>query len=280
MTDVKHAQGNSWSPAVRLINAALRDSRKLETHLESLLQKSGRRFPGLDEPLRVVFNDNRWLDDEREESYSDWLGWIVQRLCKPNLVLPLFGLKPARLPSKQMSASREESTRFGRLDLVIRYGEQATLLVEVKTVSKPGGEQLSRYAAYLRTQPRRLALVLLAADPLTEKGPQHQFCSWSDLCLRLRSHAEKWCLEVRRLEAAMALGFCGAVEQNVLKLGVRGIQAPRLSISNSGYTEALLVGRLDRSGTLLLRCRGMSKAPVSALLSVFQVRSSCIFLVR
>jgi hypothetical protein len=68
-------------PWLRLVAALDRDAARAARRLDGLLTASGELFPGLGDPLRRDLNvsDHRWLRDDREESYSDWLAWIIRQ---------------------------------------------------------------------------------------------------------------------------------------------------------------------------------------------------------
>jgi hypothetical protein len=210
-----------------MIRAAERDAAASQVVLDRLLETSGaRKFPQLGDPLAVDFGAHRWLRGSREEAWSDWLAWILQRGADSRKVLRLFGVKPKLVSSGCCEIRREFSTRNGRLDLVLQFGD-ATLVVEVKTASEPGDDQLGRYDAWLQEASASLGLVLLAIDePENLTITEWRFCSWETISMGLRTWAAAWLSEGRVIEAALTLAFCGAVEQNLLGFGSR-LNAPR-----------------------------------------------------
>jgi hypothetical protein len=210
-----------------MIGAAERDAAASQAVLDRLLETSGtRKFPQLGDPLAVDFGAHRWLRGSREEAWSDWLAWILQRDADSRQVLKLFGLKPALATSRCCEIERERSTQNGRLDLVLHFGD-ATLVIEVKTASEVGDDQLGRYDAWLKKASASLGLVLLAIDkPENLTTTEWRFCSWETVSLGLRAWAAAWLRDGRVIEAALTLAFCGAVEQNLLGFGSR-LNAPR-----------------------------------------------------
>jgi hypothetical protein len=210
-----------------MISAAERDATASQKVRNRLLAISRRRkFPQLGDPLDVDFGAHRWLRDSREEAWSDWLAWILEQNADSRQVLELFGVGRKPVPSGCCEIRRESVTPNGRPDLVLRIGD-ATLVVEVKTASKAGVDQLDRYGAWLKKADASLGLVLLAIDK-TENltTPDWQFCSWETVSTGLRVWAAAWLNEDRMMEAALTLAFCGAVEQNLLGFGSR-LNAPR-----------------------------------------------------
>lgn len=242
----------SWHPAAAMIAAAERDAEVSEGVLKRLAGRmSARIFPGLGDPLdpTVDFGTHRWLAGSREESYSDWLAWILNRRGESGPVLRLFGLKPGPLARNTCWADREVDTAQGRQDLVIRCGgrgNRGTFGVEIKTVSEPGDDQLSRYLAWLKTQPAPRGLVLLAINqPENLSSDCWGFRSWEEVSSGLRTWACKWLRDGRRIDAAMTLAFCGAVEQNLVGLGSSGLNAPR----TARYLEEWLERNCDAKNT-------------------------------
>jgi hypothetical protein len=220
-----------WEPAARMVAAAEKDADVAAQILGALLKNSSAdTFPGLGDPLEVDFGAHRWLRGAREESYSDWLAWIINRQAKSERILPLFGIEAGALAGKTCSADRECCTPRGRLDLVINCDESAVLAVEIKTSSEPDDEQLKRYLALLKQWRDSLGLVLLAIDLPENLGlGDWTFCSWRDVSVRLRRWASIWLAEGRLMDAAMTLAFCGAVEQNLLGFSSDGISAPAMA---------------------------------------------------
>ena len=220
-----------WTPALRMKDAAEKDAEESRKVLKGLFECSeAEHFPGFGDPLDLDpdldFGAHRWLKDSREEAWSDWLAWILERKRDGGQVLRLFGLDPALAAGTTCTARREVCIPDGRLDLVVRFGD-ATLLVEIKTSSKVGEGQLEDYSAWLKRQSAPLAPVVLAVEEpenLPAKG--WQFCSWETVSMGLRTWASEWLREKRQIKAALTLAFCGAVEQNLVGFG-KGLNAPR-----------------------------------------------------
>jgi hypothetical protein len=213
-----------------MVAAAEKDADAAAQILGALLKRSSANtFPGLGDPLEIDFRMHRWLKGTREESYSDWLAWIIDRQAKAERILPLFGIEAGVLAGKACSADREVCTPRGRLDLVINCGERA-LAIEIKTSSEPDEGQLKRYLAWLKQRRDPLGLVLLAIDlPERFEPDDWSFCSWRDVSVRLRKWASIWLGEGRLMYAAMTLAFCGAVEQNLLGFKSDGLSAPAMA---------------------------------------------------
>jgi hypothetical protein len=228
-------------PLRRMVTAAERDAIAASQRLGDLLEQSGRTlFPGVGDPLstQLEVSTHRWLAGDREESYSDWLAWILERQDDPSRMLLLFGLDAPCGPNEPWTISREVVTAFGRLDLLIRNRRLGVFCVEVKTESVPGENQLEGYLEWLARAGPQLGLVLLAVDHPEGDLPSGgcRFCSWKHVALSLRSWARDWLRGGKLYDAVMTLAFCGAVERNLLSLGGGGLNA----IRTADYLEEVL----------------------------------------
>ena len=181
---------------------------------------------------------HRWLSGCREEVYSDWLAWTIERQRDAAQILPLFGLAGSVGTDETWTVEREMVTAYGRLDLLLRNAKSGMLCVEIKTESIPGEDQLERYESWLAGE-HRLGLVLLAVDPAEDKPMPDmcRFCSWTHVARTLRVWASKWLSQRRMYDAVMTLAFCGAIEQNLLSLGGTGLNALRTAEYLEGVLE-------------------------------------------
>jgi hypothetical protein len=210
----------SWGPASRLIASALKLDTKARAHLSELLDQSNRLLSPLRDPLELNLGEHRWLSVDREESYSDWLGWILQGMPDVSDILPLFDLENPGAGKPRIS--REEKIHEeSRTDVVVRFGQTGLLLIEVKT--RPTGlglgGQLRRYSEWARKEVADPLLALVALEkpePLTDL---HGFepTLWGCFSRRLRQYACRL-KESDLMQAAVILAFCGAVEQNLLRI--------------------------------------------------------------
>jgi hypothetical protein len=228
-------------PLRRMVVAAEQDAIAASQRLDDLFEQSARTlFPGVGDPLsaRLDVCTHRWLAGHREEAYSDWLAWILERQDDPSRLLPLFGLEAQSGPDEPWTVDREVVTPFGRLDLLIGCRRLGALCVEVKTESFLGEDQLERYLNWLAGASPRLGLVLLAVDRPEGDLPsvECRFCSWKHVAKRLRIWARDWLRTGRLYDAVMTLAFCGAVERNLLSLGGGGLNALR----TADYLEDVL----------------------------------------
>jgi hypothetical protein len=214
----------SWDSALLLIGAAKAlDNYALE-HLKHALEDSGEALSPLGEPLKLSLGEHRWLSADREESYSDWLAWILQGFSDIAEILALFALRDEATKEPRGPVGkilREVWSEDGRTDIEVPIGKRGLLLIEVKVQNTGSAlpSQLKRYAKKVADDQNvdRPLLVLLGTEvpdaSLDLFG--FVFTNWQTLCLRLRQYANR----VKKsdlLRSAAILIFCGAVEQNLL----------------------------------------------------------------
>jgi hypothetical protein len=170
-----------WNAIERLVAAVRPKLAEEARRLQVLLTESRESLAPLEDPFDIDLGLHRWLDGEREEAYSDWLEWVVGQAKTPDRVFRLFSLPPPpcdTMDGQHLEVKREccvprgHVDREGRLDLVVRFGDQAIIIVEVKTgdaedadTAKQGG-----YRHWLDAQSyplKRAVLVAVSADQET-----------------------------------------------------------------------------------------------------------------
>jgi len=227
----------SWHAADELIKAAKHADRSASGELAESLGVSSRVFDPLADPLATEFRAHRWLSSDREEAYSDWLGWILDQIGDAGRVLRLLGVSDKKLlracASEEPIINREFTIPDGRPDLVVEFGKRLLIVVEIKTKSfdsVAARDQLERYARWIpdpRNRPQQV-LCYFAAVEFGEFDDLSTFVPspWRELTLRMREQAREWIRASKNqppnrnylIRAAMTLAFCGAVEQNLLGL--------------------------------------------------------------
>ena len=88
----RRAPRPDWSAVDALISAAKPRLKEDARDLRELLDRSRNRLKMTD-PLVCDLGVHRWLSAEREESYSDWLAWALERLKDAAAVLRLLGIE-------------------------------------------------------------------------------------------------------------------------------------------------------------------------------------------
>src|SRR5512147_1009431 len=86
-----------WQAADDLVRAAKQADSSASGALAEALDLSNQTFNPLADPLATDFGAHRWLSSEREEAYSDWLGWIVEQIQDGGQVLRLLGVRDQKL---------------------------------------------------------------------------------------------------------------------------------------------------------------------------------------
>jgi hypothetical protein len=210
----------SWDSAKLLVERAERLDQLARRRLTAVFELSEKELAPLGEPLKLNLGTHRWLSADREESYSDWLAWILQGMSGSEIVT-LFSLNEkcaGELTGTAESVRREVRRDQDRTDVEVSFGGQGFLLIEVKVkdVGTEISDQLQRYANKF-TGRHNLLLVLLGTEaPEPEvKRCGFTFVRWETLCQRLRIYANQ-VKNSYMLRAAAILIFCGAAEQNLL----------------------------------------------------------------
>jgi len=224
----------SWQAADDLLRVARAADRSARDGLAKSLAISNRIFDPLADPLAVEFHSHRWLSSEREEAYSDWLGWILDQTKDAGRVLKLLGVRDGKLlrecASEKPTIRREAKIPTGRTDLFVEFGNRLLIIVEVKTKAFDGAgvqEQLEKYDRWIKTRPQPTRCYFAAEELVEFDCPaSFELLPWRELTLRMREQAWEWIGSSKKrprdgsdlIRAAMTLAFCGAVEQNLLEL--------------------------------------------------------------
>jgi hypothetical protein len=174
----------SWDSAHLLVRSADSLDHYARQHLEDALAQSDAELSPLRDPLALNLGAHRWLSADREESYSDWLAWILQGMSGSAEILPLFALGDDATsgPLGPMEkVQREGLSEYGRTDIEVQFGSRGLLLIEVKT-KPPSSDlfsQLKRYDQWAAGQRvERKLLVLLGACP---RIPQDRGNDWNGI---------------------------------------------------------------------------------------------------
>ncbi len=221
----------AWGSVTRMIEVVRQLMKAEAMRLQSLIESSSNKLNPLSEPFESDLGLHRWLGGEREEAYSDWLQWVLMQAQTPRRVYQLFGLQPPdELQAKELLDVKREyrvpeghAEQEGRLDLVVSYGDKATLVIEIKKESADDSDtdKHSGYDKWVQQQPHRhKAAVLVAASAQRKNYVGFTFCSWEQVCIQMRLLSIELCKDNRVMQAAMVLAFAAAVEQNILRFSV------------------------------------------------------------
>ncbi len=236
-----------------MIDAALSVGANSRLRLQQLLDRSHDALRPLDDPLQVDFGLHRWLSEDREESYSDWLHWILAQLKNPELVFEVLGIdQPAtvsRCSGLPFSVTREEVIQQGRLDLVVRYGTEALVLIEVKVSSAEDSdtEKNEGYSLWLRQQCYNFRhSILICTDAQQPDYRGFVPVRWAEVCVNLRRMIPKLLVRGRAVLSAMILAFVGAIEQNLLAFPHLGSEQRPAALLQMPRIVAYLERSLER----------------------------------
>ena len=230
-----------WIEALKHVSASHEDFSKCEkSRVTNLLLASDQRLHPLADPLHLALSTHRWLDPghNREESYSDWLSWILQASNSTASMLRILGLSGSDFETSLATRSAIEIAREHaipvvdakgkkRPDIVVFGGDEPVLILEIKIKDLDvvgGRENLPLYARWLKErQPNESCrrTLLIVPDEIEPPSPGWTIRSWRQICLSLRHEALSTPEQHggTLLVKAMMLAFAGAVEQNVLGIG-------------------------------------------------------------
>jgi hypothetical protein len=229
----------SWAPTRSFVAAATQFSLSQREELGRLLNKSESVLAPLPDPLLASLGVHRWLSAEREESYSDWLAWILQELQEPASVLKLFGITDmdivCQFAGAEVEVLREYPVNINqgyvRLDIVVLFVRDGTtearLVVEVKKGSAEAADTLKQECYTRWHQGDTLGTKIKPSAVLIVTEAEHiNYCGfevvrWADLCVALRRMLPAIFTKLGIVKAAMFVAFVSAVEQNLLHLALQ-----------------------------------------------------------
>jgi hypothetical protein len=212
-------------------------SRNLDREILKIVDRSGKQLSPFGEPLRLNFGLNRWLLPQREEAYSDWLGWLFSQLRAIEL-LELLNIRRddpvarviAAHPMEHITVRREvvvekgHEDATGRLDLELKITDSARVVIEVKKGSAVSSDtrKQSGYIESLRRKKIQFYPILLVTESEEkEKVDGFYVLLYSDFCLSLR------CFVIKRIHdergyifLSFVLALAAALESNLINLGI------------------------------------------------------------
>ncbi|MEK7406363.1 MAG: hypothetical protein AAB225_14775 [Acidobacteriota bacterium] len=221
-----------WSAVDALVEAARLRLLEDASALRELLDRSRNQLKLVD-PLVYDLGVHRWLSADREESYSDWLAWVLERLKDAAAVLRLLGIEDlvSMCEGQPYRVERETGVEeglpesAGRIDLLIHFGEPLVALVGVEV--KTWDQSYEKQRGYLRSLRKYRCLVrgVLVANVEVSRRDLHGFRlrRWKEVSMAMRRAIAAYVRGSHEPAiAAMMLGFVAAIEQNLLGLGTTG----------------------------------------------------------
>jgi len=214
-------EASGWDALERMCVAATNLKSSDLGAREAQLNASSARLAPLEDPFSADFGLHRWLTDEREESYSDWLHYAVRELREPALVYGLFGLRPPASLSRSTPAVRREypvehgsADRSGRIDLLIQYAGAPPLVIEAKVTTAEGADT-AKQSGYAKAIGQCDKVLLVTDAGSRESDGGFRVLRWLDVAKQLRRLVPRLCCDRRTVPAAMLLAFAGSIEQNL-----------------------------------------------------------------
>ena len=194
--------------------------------LADALKKSSDLLRPLGEPLEHEFGLNRWLAGAREESYSDWFGWLFAHMTADELGRVLALPKLLRQGSEPVEVLREcwvehgHEGHTGRLDLRLTISNTAVVIVELKlgTADPADTEKQRGYRDSVEADFHHLEryYILLVTSCNTEDVHGFQPRTYEKFCRNLRRLAIERINQEETFAASAILMLAATVESNLL----------------------------------------------------------------
>lgn len=237
-----------WTPVAQMVRAAEAQAEELEARLKELLKTSDDALSkiSLCEPLFADVGLNRWLSEEREEAYSDWLEWILRQLQLQGgaaNIISVLGIADSEIvagcEARKFEMKREYHMQWGRLDLLLTIEDFLTVVIEVKKYSAETSDTAKQkgYYEWLKKQhSRHLKAILLVPDAAELEYENFSRLLWEDVCIRLRRFLPELRNGIGPVKAALFVAFISAVETNLLGLVAPSVQADAVERISYGRT--------------------------------------------
>jgi hypothetical protein len=243
-----------------MVRVAEVQAERLESRLNELLKSSDEALSriSLCEPLFADAGLNRWLTEDREEAYSDWLEWILSQLQLQGgavNILAVLGIADSEIvagcEAREFKIKREYYLQWGRLDLLLTIEDFLMIVIEVKKYSAEASDTAKQkgYYEWMRKQhSRHLKALLLVPDAAELEYENFSRLLWEDVCIRLRRLLPELQNGIGPVKTAMFVAFISAVETNLLHLVApgRADSVERISYGRTiKHIEKYLRGNVD-----------------------------------
>lgn len=194
-----------------------------------MLARSSQCFAPLQDPLLIDFTTNRWFAGSREESYSDWLAWLLSRLSTAQIfnVLKIEARESLRFCETITPRIERESYvaaghegQSGRLDIRLLWPRKLEVQIEVKLGDAESAD-LEKHAGYCASRDKSYQahrFILIVTSAAASRIEEHSVLTWSYVCIELRALAKMLLKDRNVMLASLLLAFVGTVEQNLLHL--------------------------------------------------------------
>lgn len=238
----------AWKKISQFTGLHLSFVKSQQMRYEELLQRSSALFSPLQDPLSCSFGLHRWLAGSREEAYSDWFAWVLERCRTWGVISKVLG-SALHSPTLEISIEREVCIKYenctskGRLDVLISSGSRQLCVIEIKSAPylQDDLEKQGLYSASAGVSPEADRIFIGIEENESCNFYGFRFVSWADICVRLRQFVPELLIREGHVIAALILAFIGAVEQNLLNLTSLPIENRASLTESAGYLERFLV---------------------------------------
>ena len=240
----------SWAPVIQLIESLRKSQEPRRDDVKRIISRSSELFQPLAEPLLIDSPLTKMLASSREEVYSDWLAWCLERLT-PERALSVLGISERTTSQfrgnctfeirREYSVASGNEGSSGRLDLRLLVDGREIADVEVKRGNADEAE-VDKHEGYAKSG--NAARVLLATGGSLVSYGGFRLRKWSDVCFALRHEARRLLRQGNEgkgiLWASWILEFVTAVEENLLRVpgpllrAICNLHEPRI-LSEAGY---------------------------------------------
>jgi hypothetical protein len=219
--------GSAWDSVIPLVESLRRSQEPQREKLKRIVSRSSKRLWPLVEPLLVDSPLIKMLGSSREEAYSDWLAWCLERLG-PLPALNVLGVDQETTQfrrddkfeiKREYSVASGDEGSSGRLDLRVLVGGREIADVEVK-LGDADKAYVDKHEGYAKSGVAARVLLATAGSLPSYRG--FKLREWRDVCLGLRREA---CALVKErkdkrnvLMAGWILEFVAAVEETLLRV--------------------------------------------------------------
>lgn len=226
----RQAKGPDWGVFEELERAHSTMAFGRHEELINLLSKWDRRLERLGgDPTYFDWRNFRPLRLKREEDWSDWLSFLIEKSEGGTFSHSLFG-QPDEMPIKYagpVRVMREVSYGGYRADLIVEWTDGNLAHVEIKVGDRnlaktfsTARKMRSRFKKDKRHW-RNFILILQEQIPAWEildhhvpNEPDIKMLTWEDICIGLRRAIKT---EKSLSWQAWAYAFLGSIEQNLVK---------------------------------------------------------------
>lgn len=261
---------SDWQPAIQLINSWQPLSNALWQQFKELVQNSHAHLKPLGEPFYLDLQASRLFSDVREETYSNWLAWILTELSSRSHgtagIFKLLSIKEQEFSEcpkifRELHIEQGHEGLAGRLDILILYKVRKLLIHTEVKVTKAEGADLVKNRGYMQSLKGRhpditnQIHVLLVTDAPYSIHDGFIVLTWCHVSKVLRQLAvDPTISRENTLLSAIMLLFAGVVEQTLYKFPCLSVHESPLGLPSTQaitYLKESLPQRKSERGTTM-----------------------------